>query len=276
MQRFKDKIALITGASGGIGLAAAKRLSQEGATIVIADVAKERGQQAAEALSANFIHCDVSDEEQVEKAVNWTVTQFGKLDIMYANAAVFGAMGPLAQASTADFDLTLSINLRGVFLCMKHAARVMQPRKAGVILATASPGGIIGGVGPLAYSAAKAGVIGMCRNAAAELRPHGIRVLSIVPGAIASAMTADCLLNDPNKVEEAAEIMAEGSMTGQAGRPEDLAGAIAFAASEDASYMTGTELVVDAGYTWAHGNAWASQASYANTPALLAEGKRSR
>ncbi|MFV0276574.1 MAG: SDR family NAD(P)-dependent oxidoreductase [Parahaliea sp.] len=276
MKRFQDKVVAITGAAGGIGLAAATRMAEEGATVVIADVLDEAGSAAAKRIGATFLHCDVSLEADVQALVEQTVERFGQLDVMYANAAVFGAVGPLAELTTEDFDLTLAINLKGVFLCLKHAARVMQARNSGVILATASPGGIIGGVGPLAYSAAKAGVIGMCRNAAAELRPHGIRVISIVPGAIASAMTADCLLNDPDKIDEAAEMMAADSLTGRAGRPEDLAGAIAFAASDDAAYLTGTELFVDAGYTWAHGNAWASQPSLSGSPALLAGGRRSR
>jgi len=278
VKRFQDRVAVITGAAGGIGKAAAARLLQEGAHVVIADVQDSIAEATAAELGANaaFIHCDVTREADVAGLVAAVLARFGRIDVFYANAAVFGAVGPLAETDTSDFDLTLAVNLRGVFLCLKHAARVMQPRRSGVILATASPGGIIGGVGPHAYSAAKAGVIGLCRSAAAELRPHGIRVVSIIPGAIASAMTADCLLGDPTKIDQAAEIMAPDSMLGRAGAPEDLAGAVAFAASDDAAYMTGTELVVDAGYTWAHGNAWASQGDFVGSAALLEGGRRSR
>lgn len=278
MNRFENRVAVITGAAGGIGRAAAARLLREGARVVIADVQERAGAATAAELGSNtlFVHCDVAREEDVSSLVDQVIAGFGRIDVFYANAAVFGAVGPLAETDTRDFDLTLAVNLRGVFLCLKHAARVMQPRKSGVILATASPGGIIGGVGPHAYSAAKAGVIGLCRSAAAELRQHGIRVVSIVPGAIATAMTADCLLGDATKIDQAAEIMAPDSLLGRAGTPADLAGAVAFAASDDAAYMTGVELVVDAGYTWAHGSAWASQGNFVGSPALLEGGRRSR
>jgi NAD(P)-dependent dehydrogenase (short-subunit alcohol dehydrogenase family) len=168
---------------------------------------------------------------------------------MFANAGVFGAYGPIHTADMAAIDRSLAINLRGVFLCMKHAARVMRPQGSGVIIATTSPAAVTGGVGNHAYSAAKAGIIGLMRSVAAELRPHGIRVNAVMPGAVVSAMTADLVFNDAGALDKVADAFAKDAADHRPGLPEDLAAAVSYLASDDGRFVIGHTLVVDGGYT---------------------------
>ncbi|WP_244928948.1 SDR family oxidoreductase [Nocardioides sp. W7] len=276
MRGLAGKVVVVTGGASGIGRACVERFVEEGCTTVVADLQREPGAAVARELGdlADFVHVDVTDEESIAALVDTVVERHGRLDVLMANAAVFGAIGPIAEQRTSDVDLTLAINLRGVILSLKHAARVMVPQGSGVIITTASPGGLIGGAGPHVYSATKAGIIGLTRSVAAELRPRGIRVTAVVPGAIASAMTASALVGDADDLEGTAERMAQGSMLGRAGLPEDLAGAVAFLASDDAGYITGSELFVDAGYTHAGGSASFAGEQYAGSGALLEGGRR--
>ncbi len=273
MNGLTDAVVVITGGASGIGAACAERFVAEGSTVVIADLQREAGTELADRIGAHYLHLDVREESSIAGMVDEVIDRFGRLDVCFANAAVFGAVGPLSELSAEAIDLTLDINLRGVILTAKHAARVMVPAGRGVIIATASPGGIIGGAGPLVYSATKAGVIGFARAAAAELRQHGIRVATVVPGAIVSAMTAAAVVGDAGDLDAAAGAMADNSMLGRAGVPADLAGAVAFLASDDARYMTGCELVVDAGYTHASGSAAFSAPRWADSGALLENGR---
>jgi NAD(P)-dependent dehydrogenase (short-subunit alcohol dehydrogenase family) len=278
MRGLRGKVVVVTGGASGIGEACVERFVEEGCRTVVADVQRERGQKLADSLGelADFVHVDVTDEASIASLVDTVVARYGALDVFFANAAVFGAVGPLAELSADDVDITLAINLRGVILCLKHAARVMVPQGSGVLITTASPGGMIGGAGPHVYSATKAGVVGLTRSAAAELRRHGIRANAVIPGAIVSSMTAAAVVGDANDIEQTSETMAKGSMLGRAGVPADLAGAVAFLASDDAAYMTGSELVVDAGYTHAGGSAAFAADKYAGAAALLEGGRRSR
>ncbi|WP_181311765.1 SDR family NAD(P)-dependent oxidoreductase [Nocardioides campestrisoli] len=277
MRGLAGKVVVVTGGASGIGRACVARFVEEGCTTVVADVQHGPGEALAAELGdlASYVHVDVTDEGSIAGLVDAVLARHGRLDVFMANAAVFGAIGPIADQRTSDVDLTLAVNLRGVILSLKHAARAMVPQGAGVIITTASPGGLIGGAGPHVYSATKAGVIGLTRSVAAELRPRGIRVTAVVPGAIASAMTASALVGDAADLEAAAERMAQGSMLGRAGLPEDLAGAVAFLASDDAGYITGSELFVDAGYTHASGSAYFAGEQHAGSAALLEGGRRS-
>jgi NAD(P)-dependent dehydrogenase (short-subunit alcohol dehydrogenase family) len=193
---------------------------------------------------------------------------------MFCNAGVFGAYGPVAKSRMEDVDLTLAINLRGVFLGMKHAARVMMPRRSGVILATTSPAAVMGGVGNHAYSAAKAGIVGLMRSVAAELRPHGIRVNAIMPGAIVSAMTADMVTGDPAALERTAELLAAETPQQRPGQPGDIAAAVSYLASDDAVFVTGHTLVVDGGYTAIGAESPYATGAYAEPGAFLEAGRR--
>jgi NAD(P)-dependent dehydrogenase (short-subunit alcohol dehydrogenase family) len=168
---------------------------------------------------------------------------------MVNHAAVKGATGSIANLVLADVDRTVAVILGGAVLGMKHAARVMIPAGRGVILTVSSPAGVVGGVGPHAYSAAKAAVLGLTRSVAAELRPHGIRVNAIIPGAIVTAMTADILTGDPGDLDGAAAALGADAPIGRPGLPSDIAAAAAYLASDDAAFVTGHAMAVDAGYT---------------------------
>lgn len=250
-QRHSGKVAVITGGASGIGAETARRLAAEGAGVVVADVQGDVAELVAKEIgdAARAIRTDVSREEDVAAAVDLAVSEFGRLDVMFANAGVFGAYGPIHTADMDAVDQTLAIDLRGVFLCMKHAARVMLPQQSGVIIATTSPAAVTGGVGNHAYSAAKAGIQGLMRSVAAELRPHHIRVNAVMPGAIISAMTADLVVGDANALDQVTEALTAGAVNKRPGLPSDLAAAVSYLASADAEFVTGHTLVVDGGYT---------------------------
>src|SRR5690625_3418671 len=161
MDGIRNKVAVITGGASGIGAAVARRLHSEGAHIVIADINEEAGSALARELNVTFRRTDVSREESIQSLVDETHKQFGSLDIFVANAAVFGAVGPIAELDVTALDITMNVNLRAVILCVKHAARVMVPARTGSIILTASPGAIVGGAGPHVYSATKGGVISL-------------------------------------------------------------------------------------------------------------------
>lgn len=274
MRGLNDKVAIVTGGASGIGAATAIRLREEGAQVVIADLNADAGTELAAKIGAVFQLTDVADEESIATLVDECLARFGKLDVFFANAGVFGAIGPIASTNTQELDATLAVNLRGAILCGKHAARVMLPRRSGRIIFTASPGAVIGGAGPHIYAATKGGVISFARSIAAELRSAGILVTSVLPGSIVSAMTADAILGDPSALEEASSKMRSSSKVGGPGMPEDIASAVAFLASDDAGYISGTELYVDAGYTFASGAAAFATDEHKNKPALFENGRR--
>ena len=276
MKRFEGRVVVITGGASGIGAGCVRRFHEEGASVVIADVQQGPGEALADQLGDGVIfqHCDVSDESSVAALIDRAVEVFGRLDVIYANAAVLGAVGPIAKLRMEDADLTLGINLRGVLLCMKHAVRVMQPQGSGVILATASPGGIVGGVGPHPYSAAKAGVVGLVRSVAAEVRPYGIRVVSIVPGAMLTPMTADIMTGDASDIDGADAALASSNLMSRPGMPDDIAAAAAYLASDEARFVTGSEFMVDGGYTHAPGDSPFTRDQFAEPTALLEAGRR--
>jgi NAD(P)-dependent dehydrogenase (short-subunit alcohol dehydrogenase family) len=249
--RHEGRVAVVTGGASGIGAETARRLAAEGAKVIVADVRGDAAELVAKEMgdSALAIRTDVSQEADIAAAVDLAVAEFGRLDIMFANAGVFGAYGPIHTANMAAVDATLAIDLRGVFVSMKHAARVMLPQRSGVIIATTSPAAVTGGVGNHAYSAAKAGIQGLMRSVAAELRPHGIRVNAVMPGAVVSAMTADLVLGDATAIERVSELLAADTADKRPGLPSDLAAAVSYLASDDAAFVTAHTLVVDGGYT---------------------------
>jgi len=274
--RLAGKVALVTGGASGIGAGTVRRLVADGARVVVADI---QADAAAKVAAEHEDRCrpiaaDVTQEADVAAAVDLAVAEFGQLDIAFANAGIFGAYGPIDKTRMADVDLTWAVDLRGVFVTMKHAARVMVPRGSGVIIATTSPAAVVGGIGNHAYSAAKAGILGLMRSVAAELRPHGIRVNAVMPGAVVSAMTADLVLGDATAIGQVTEALAADAAAGRPGLPADIAAAVSYLASDDATFVTGHTMVVDGGLTAIGGNSPYTRGKYAEPGALLEAGRR--
>jgi NAD(P)-dependent dehydrogenase (short-subunit alcohol dehydrogenase family) len=253
--RLQGKVAVITGAASGIGAETARVFVANGARVVVADFQEEAGKKVAAQLgdAARFIRCDVTKEADVQAAVDLAASAFGQLDVMVNNAGIVGAVGPIAKTSVEAWDATLNVLLRGVFLGMKHAARVMAPRKTGVILSIASTAGVVGGLGPHAYTAAKHGVVGLTKSVASELAPLGIRVNAVAPGNTVTAMTSAVITGDPDNTSKTEEQIAKGAPLGIAGMPSDIANALLYLASDEARYVTAHTLVVDSGQTSALG-----------------------
>lgn len=273
--RITGKVAIITGGASGIGAATARRFVAEGARVVVADVQEDAGKVLAGELgeTARFTRANVADEDDVTALVEYAVSEFGQLDIMFNNAGIIGAVGSIAKCRMSDVDRTFAVILRGTFLGMKHAARVMKPRRSGVILSTASPGGLHGGLGPHAYSAAKAGIVGLTRSVAAELRHDGIRVNAIAPGAVVSAMTADLVLNDPTDLAGVTKALsADGDRPGM---PEDIAASALYLASDEAKFVTGSVHMIDGGLTYASGPSAFARGDHEEPAGILEAGKRS-
>ena len=274
--RLAGKVALVTGGASGIGEGTVRRLVADGARVVVADIQAEAAAKVAAEHGDRCrpIAADVTREDDVAAAVDLALTEFGQLDLAFANAGIFGAYGPIDKTRMADVDLTWAVDLRGVFVTMKHAARVMIPRGSGVIIATTSPAAVIGGIGNHAYSAAKAGILGLMRSVAAELRPHGIRVNAVMPGAVVSAMTADLVLGDATAIGRVTEALAADAARGRPGLPADIAAAVSYLASDDAAFVTGHTMVVDGGLTAIGGSSPYTRGKYAEPGALLEAGRR--
>ena len=270
--RLEGKIAVITGAASGIGEATAIRFVEEGACVVVSDIQVEAGQAVADRLgdAARFIATDVTDEAQVAAAVDLAIATWGRLDCMFNNAGVVGAVGPIADTSGDAWTRTIAVLLHSVFYGTKHAARVMIPVRSGVILSTTSIAGIIGGLGPHGYTAAKHAVIGLTKSAASELNQHGIRVNTIAPGTIPTALTAASLMGDPTNLAAVAEHAKNTNGLGIASDPMDIANAALYLASDEARLVSGHTLVVDAGRSVNGGSARFASAA----PAMLSEAGR--
>jgi NAD(P)-dependent dehydrogenase (short-subunit alcohol dehydrogenase family) len=249
--RLEGKVAVITGAASGIGAGTVRMFVDHGAKVIVADLQEAAGRALVAELgdSTRFSLCDVTRERDVAAAVDMAVAEFGRLDIMFNNAGIIGAVGRISEMPVEAWDNTINIVLRGVFLGVKHAARVMMQQGSGVIINTSSTAGIVGGLGPHAYTAAKHGVIGLTKSAANELAPFAIRVNAISPGNTVTAMTASIRGGSPDDLEATNERIAAMSPLGYAGLPEDIAAAALYLASDDARCVTGHTLVVDCGQT---------------------------
>ena len=255
--RLEGKVAVITGGGNGIGRATVLRFLAEGARVVVADLNEETGRETVELAGkagagdrVRFVRTDVAREADVAAAVALATRDFGRLDVMFNNAGVAGAFGPITHIEEADWDYTFAVLVKGVFLGMKHAARAMKAQGGGgAMISTASIAGLSGGDGPQAYSAAKAAVINLTRAVAVELAPQRIRVNAICPGAILTP-----LIHRGNE-EAMRPLLEKFQPWPDAGLPEHIAGAALFLASDDASFVTGEALVVDGGATAAGSNA---------------------
>lgn len=250
--RLEGKVAVITGAASGIGAASARRFVAEGCRVVLGDIQQAKGDALVQELgsAAVFTVCDVTKEEDVAGLVDLAVEHFGQLDVMFNNAGIVGAVGPIDTAVAAEWSATLDILLNGVFYGMKHAARVMKPQGYGSIISMASTAGLMGGLGPHTYAAAKHAVVGLTKNVAAELCRYGVRVNAIAPASMATEMVASVLTGDPEDIAAAAEKLAAASpLLNRAGTAEDVANAALWLASDESGYTNGHILTTDAGMT---------------------------
>jgi len=249
--RLEGKVAVVTGGGNGIGRATVLRFLAEGARVVVADLNEETGNETLELARragagerAHFARTDVAREADVEAAVRMAVDGFGRLDVMFNNAGVAGAFGPITHIEADDWDYTFAVLVKGVFLGIKHATRVLKAQGGGgAIVNTASIAGLSGGDGPQAYSAAKAAVINLTRAVAIELAPERIRVNAICPGAILTP-----LIHRGN-ADAMRPLLEKFQPWPSAGQPEHIAAAALFLASDDAEFVTGEALVVDGGAT---------------------------
>lgn len=251
-RRLEGKVAAITGASSGFGEGAARRFVAEGAKVALGDIQDDKGQALADMLGedAVYSHCNVTVEEEVANLVDSAIEHFGHLDIMYNNAGIVGAVGPFDTHSTEEWKATIDVLLNGVFFGVKHAARAMKPRETGAIVSMASTASVWGGLGPHAYTAAKHGVVGVTKAAAAELGHFGIRANAIAPAGMATPMVANFMLGDHTKIEEVTQELAAASpLKNRAGLAEDVVNAALFLASDEAGYISGHTLLIDAAQT---------------------------
>ena len=250
--RLEGKVAAITGAASGFGAATARLFVAEGCKVVLGDIQEEAGRAVAAELgnAAVFARCDVTAEEDVANLVDTAVSAFGKLDIMFNNAGIVGAVGPIDSTPTEEWKATLDILLNGVFYGVKHAARVMKPQESGAIVSMSSTAGILGGLGPHTYTAAKHAVVGLTKSAGAELCRFGIRVNCISPAGMATPMVANVTTGDPAAIEETKRSLAAASpLKGRPGLAEDVANAALWLASDESGYTNGHTLTTDAGMT---------------------------
>jgi NAD(P)-dependent dehydrogenase (short-subunit alcohol dehydrogenase family) len=248
--RFRDKTAVITGAAHGIGEATAQRFSDEGSAVVVFDV-DEQGERVAESLrskgrSAVFVKGDVSVEQDVDRAIAAALDDFGSVDAVVNNAAITLPKGYL-ETSPQEWDRVLAVNLRSIYLFLRAATPHLRESRGNVVnVASFHASATIENFA--AYAAAKSGVLGLTRSAALDLAPSGVRVNTVCPGIIETSMWQAWLEQVENADETVREVLKMQPL-GRIGRPADVAGAIAFLASEDASYITGSTLFVDGGVT---------------------------
>ena len=244
---FSGQVALVTGASSGMGLATSRAFAEAGAAVVLADIDERAVHQASETLNAAghrtlAVVCDVADEAQAAAMVARTVAQFGRLDMAYNNAGILGPMGDITAETADGFDQVHAVNLRGIWTCMKHELLQMRKQGSGAIVNCSSLGGLVGLPGRAAYHSSKHGVIGLTKSAALDYAEKNIRVNAICPGCI------DTPMGDGIDPESMKKFLAMQPI-GRAGCAEEVAAAVLWLCSPGASFVLGVALPVDGGFT---------------------------
>lgn len=251
MRRFATKVALVTGASHGIGRASALRLASEGATVAIFDVRDDDGEQVAAECkdaggSGRFHHCDVTDASQVEAAVGAVREELGTIDVLHANAGRLRA-GSVLETDLEEWSRIMSVNVTGMYLTVRAVVPAMVEQKRGAIVTTGSISGLFGEPALTAYTASKAAVVNMTRSLAIDFASSGVRVNCVCPGWVDTGFNDPQFEHDNMSEKEIEDLIERTVPLKRQGLPEEMAAAVAFLASDDASYITGQTIVVDGG-----------------------------
>ena len=247
---FEGKVAVVTGAASGMGLVTARSFAEAGAAVTLADIDERAARTAVDDLIAAghraiAVRCNVADEAEVAAMVDQTVEIFGRLDAAFNNAGIQSPAVETADASGAEFDRVIAVNLRGVWNCMKYELKQMRHQGSGAIVNCSSIGGLIGLPGRAVYHAAKHGVLGLTKSAALEYASRGIRINAVCPGTVDTPMVSAMFAKEADAMKE---IMRDQPI-GRLGRPEEIASAVLWLCSPGAGFVIGHALTVDGGFT---------------------------
>jgi NAD(P)-dependent dehydrogenase (short-subunit alcohol dehydrogenase family) len=247
--RFAGKVAFVTGAASGIGRATALGFAAEGAAVAVVDVDADGIASVTQAITeaggtAKGIEADVRESAEVQRAINTTVTEYGRLDCAFNNAGLEGIIAPIVDVPDEMFDYVTSVNYRGTWLCLKYQVRHMLAQGGGSIVNMASAMSSVGGAGLAHYAGSKHAVLGLTRSVALEVAKQNIRVNAVMPGIIQTAMFERSVAQNPDAIDD----IIAGEPIGRTGRPEEVARAVLWLSSEEASFVLGSGLLVDGGY----------------------------
>ncbi|WP_030455615.1 3-oxoacyl-ACP reductase [Herbidospora cretacea] len=250
MQRLQDRVAVITGAAGGIGLATARRFAEEGARLVLADLDEEAGRSAAEEVGGLFVRADVSREDDVVRMFQTAFDTFGSVDVAFNNAGISPADDDSILTTGMDaWRRVQEVNLTSVYLCCKHAIPYMRRQGKGSIINTASFVAVMGSAtSQISYTASKGGVLAMTRELGVQFAREGIRVNALCPGPVDTPLLRELFAKDPERAQRRLVHVPLGRFA----RAEEIAAAVAFLASDDASFVTAAEFLVDGGISGAY------------------------
>ncbi|TYH62894.1 hypothetical protein ES332_D07G151900v1 [Gossypium tomentosum] len=249
--RLEGKVALITGAASGIGEETVRLFVEHGAFVIIADVQDDLGNKVAASIGlykVSYCHCDVRDKKQVEATVSYAVEKYGRLDILFSNAGVYGPLPGILELDVNGFDNTMATNVRGVAATIKHAARAMVAKNIrGSIICTASVASCVGGIATIGYTTSKHAVVGLVRGACSELGGYGIRVNCVSPFGVATPLACKIFDMEPSEVE--ANTCSRSNLKGIVLKARHISEAALFLASDESVYISGQNLAVDGGFS---------------------------